>query len=93
MVQENFFSILVAAVVLSVLGFEYLSASIPIASFSLIALGDDVTIVTRVLKVGRFFATPIDELAVGSVLSLFFGIALLNGAWNYFKSQWDELRD
>lgn len=93
MIQENLFSILVAAVVLSVLGLEYLSTSIPIASFSLIALGDDVTIVTRLLKVGRLFATPIDELAVGSLLTLFFGIAFLSGAWNYFKSQWDELRD
>lgn len=85
MVQENLFSILVAAVVLSVLGLEYLSATIPIASFSLIAMGDDVTIVTRLLKMGRLFATPIDELAVGSVLSLFFGIALLKGCMELFQ--------
>lgn len=91
-IRENSGLLLLGIGVSAIVGWDYLSVSMSMASASLVVLEGDVILVSRLLKFTRLFATPIDELFIGSILTVFFVIALLDSGWSYFKSQLEQLR-
>lgn len=91
LLESNSLLLIAVILVAAYLGFQQFSASTSISSSALILFGDDVTAFSRLWKVGRVFIGPVDELFVGAMLSVFFVIALLRGAVNYFISQLNDL--
>ena len=89
--RENILVIVVLVGICTFLGLQWFSISIASATFSLLILGGDATLVSSLLKILRIFFSPLDELALGSILTGFTIIAFVGMIWNYFKSQLDQL--
>lgn len=91
LLKSNLWMLAIVILFAACLGFQQFTVSTSISSSALLVLGDDVTAFSRLWKVGRVFVGPADELFVGAMLSVFFVIALLKGAVNYFISQLNNL--